>query len=323
MEDELKRKHDACVDGLRVMANHNTELSGDTPLQTLATTLGTSIGKIDDYETKRVHNLGFEQKLKHDLQTMRGEGWAIAKLVEEYAKATHNDTLQHEVAFHKSDFSKGTYDDQKRNAQIVFDAADGAVVAAMVTAGYNITAARVTALGTAITDFAADMGTPRADIADTVAYGNAEKAEIKDVLMPTRQSILNLMASYAATNKVVYDAVLDGFEILDIGVRHIAIRVRVFDSVLNVRLPKATVTVSDNGEKKKSSENGIVDFSHQQCPQGNYSMTVALHGYGILTINNIPSYDDKMITLDVPLVKNGPDAVAQFRYVEGTRGVAN
>jgi hypothetical protein len=323
METKLKRKHDACVDGSVAMANHSADLGTDLPLQTLKTTIDNSIVTLDGYETHRLHNLGFESKLKHDLQTMRGEGWAIAKLVEEFAKATHDSTLEHLVGFHRSDFITGSYDSQKNVATIVFNAATPARVTAMIAAGYNITAPRVAGLGTAINDFTLDMGTPRADIADTVAYGNAERDEIKNVLMPARQSVLNLMASYAATKKLVYDAVLDGFEIVDIGKRHIAARFRIYDSVLNVRLHNALVTLTDIGLDKKSSENGIVDFSHQQMPQGNYSATVVLREYGTLTINNIPAYDDKLTTIDVPLEKGGAAKTVNFHFVEGGRGLAN
>jgi hypothetical protein len=115
----------------------------------------------------------------------------------------------------------------------------------------------------------------------------------------------------------------EGFEILDIGKRGIADRFRIYDSVLNLRLHGALVEITDNGQKKKSSENGIVDFSHELMPQGNYSATVVLREYGKLTINNIPAFDDKMTTIDVPLEKGGADKVVNFHFVEGGRGLAN
>src|SRR5258708_1518310 len=113
MENRLKRKHDACVDGGHALANHSADFVADIPLQTLLATLNTSVGQMDLYETKRLHNLGFEAKLLQDLKIMQDEGWAIAKLVEEYAKAIHDSTLEHLVGFHKSDFTNGSYDSRK------------------------------------------------------------------------------------------------------------------------------------------------------------------------------------------------------------------
>jgi len=313
MEASIKRKHDACIDGTRGITNHAADFVADLPLLALQTTLDNSVAKMDDYEAKRLHNLGYEQKLVQDIHTMQGESWAIAKLVEEYAKAIHNDVLEHLVGFHKSDLTSGSIDKKKTNAGIVFAAAM-ANVAAMVAAGYNITAARVTGLGTSIANVTSDQGTPRADIADNVAARDAEIAEVKNVLMPTRKSILNLLAAYAVPKPLTYAAVADSFEILEIGKRHIADRIRVTDSVLKLRLPHALVTVKEipTLPKKTSSELGIVDLSHETLPQGNYTLVISLRNYGTITMMNVPAYDDKMTIVDVPLTKNSPDMTVNF-----------
>jgi hypothetical protein len=216
MEAKLKRKHDACVDGDKALGNHTADFTTDTPLQNLRTTLQGSIGSMDTYEAKRLHNLGFHTQLLHDMQTMQGEGWAICKLVEEFAKANHNTILEHQVGFHKSDFTNGSIDSRKTNAGVVFTAASANVLA-MVAAGYNITALRVTGLGTSITNVTNDQGKPKADIADNVAAHDLEVAECNNILMPTRKSILNLMEAYALPKPLFYNAILDSFEILDIG----------------------------------------------------------------------------------------------------------
>jgi hypothetical protein len=40
-----------------------------------------------------------------------------------------------------------------------------------------------------------------------------------------------------------------------------------------------------------------------------------LKGYGTITITNVPAFDDKMTTVDVPLEKNGADKTVDFPIV--------
>lgn len=314
MEIKIKRKHDCAIDGTRAVTNYSADFALDLPFLALQTTLDASVLKMDGFEAKRLHNLGFEQKLLNDIHIMQSESWAIAKLVEEYAKAIHDDVLEHQVGFHKSDLTSGSIDKMKSNAGIVFTAATGPVVTAMVAAGYNITAARVAGLGTAIANVTADQGTPRANTADNVAAHELEIAECNNVLWPTRKSMLNLLAAYAVTKPLTYAAVADAFEVLDISIKHIADRLRVTDSVLKLRLHGALLEILElpTLPKKTSSELGIVDLSHESLPQGNYTFRISLKGYGTITMKNVPAYDNKMTIVDVPLEKGGKDITCNF-----------
>lgn len=309
MTDRQLRHLDAAINGDKALTNNSGVFGTDAPLMLRQGKLQASIAKCKDYHMGQKRNLGYRAKTVHDLQTMEGRAWAVAKIVGEYARDIGNTVLEHKVDFDRTDFSEGSIQEMKDNASIVFNATNGAVQTAMTTAGYHITPADVAALGTSITDVEADMGGPKADITATKASTEGLKNEIKDHLDPGMDSIVDYIAPYALTNLDEYNTVVDAFEIPEIGKRKISLWVRVSDSVTHTRYSNAVVTVTGPeiadtaGLEKKTSKRGIVARSHEDLPEGNYTVTVSLNGCDTKVFNNVAVFDDRMTTVDCQLVR--------------------
>jgi len=301
MDDRKKRKYNAAVAGDAAMTNHAADIAGNAPLLAKQTAMQGVILKIDDDNKKRDRDKGYATMMAKDLHTMQDDALSIAALLVEYAKQTNDDVLLHKIDFDKTDLSHGAETERKKNAQIIYDAAN-ANVAAMIAAGYQITAPQVAALLADIGKVTSDEGGTKANIADTVAATDALDKDFVN-LKDAEESIFNFMKPYAATKPDAYNAIMDAFEPSDIGKRMIALRIAVSDTVTNIRLENAEVVIVELALKKKSSKRGIVDFSHQELPAGNYTVQITLHGYVVFTQANVGVSDVKLMRVDGKLVK--------------------
>jgi hypothetical protein len=306
MTDRQLMHLDAALNGNQALDNLNSLFGGDAPLMLRKGKLTTSITKCTQFHLGQKRNLGYRVKTIQDLQTMEGKAWAVAKIAHEYALDINDTVLAGKVDYERSDFSTGSIQQMKDNAQGVFDAVNGPVATAMIAGGYHITALDVSTLGDVIDDVEDDMGGPKADIAATKANTTALAAEIKDKLDPAMDSIVDYITPYALTNLLEYNTVVDAFEIPEVGKRLIALRVRVSDSVTHTRYKNATVTISGpelpEPIVKISSKRGIVDVSREDLPEGTYTITVELKDCTPQTFDDVGVFDAGMKLVDCQLV---------------------
>jgi hypothetical protein len=307
MTKKQLRHIDAAINGDKALTKYNGLFGTDGPLMLRQTNLQNAIGTCSDYILKQKRNLGYRENTLHDLQTMEGRAWAISKITHEYAIDINDSTLAGKVAYDKSDFSHGSILQMKSNAQAVYDAVNGAVATAMIAAGYHITAQDVTDLHDIIADVEDDMGLPKADIASAKAATTGLNSAVKDDVDPAIERIVDYLTPYALTHLFEYNTVVDAFEIPQVGMRHIALRIRVSDSETHTRGTRAVINIEgallDESKKKArlSSRRGIVDYSHEDLPEGNYKVTVSLDGYETAVFEDVAVFDSRMTLLDVQL----------------------
>jgi hypothetical protein len=306
MTDRQLRHINAANSGDQAITLYNGIWGTDNPLMLRQTKLQQAIQKANQKVLAQKRNLGYRAETLHDLQTLEGRAWAIAKIAHEYAIDINDNVLAGKVNYEKSDFNHGSIMQIKTNAESVFNAVNGPVQVAMTTAGYHITALDVSNLGDIIDEVEDDMGKPKADIAATKAATEALRLVIKDELDPAMDSVVDYITPYALTNLDEYNATVDAFEISEIGVRHLNLRVRVSDSVTHTRYKNATVTVSGpelpEPLVKTTSKRGIADFSDEVLPEGTYTVKVELKDCTPQTFDDVAVFDAKMKLVDCQLV---------------------
>ena len=303
MNDEQNREYNAASTGCQVLDNHVTDFSGDLALKNKKIKIEAKLDEIDDAKVKQTTSThGATTNKGVIFKKMMNKAWVIARLLVGYGKSVNDTDLVADMDLNKSDFVHTDFVKGKTLADKVADAGGLNQVAALA-AGFQLTAQMVTDLDGFITDFVAAKDQPEAIKSDVQAAGILLATEIKDLKLLVKELFEDLMPGYAESNTTFYNAVNDGFQVNDAGVRHIAIRVAVNDSVVLVRLPKAVVTVVELTKVKNSSIRGISDFSQQDIAPGNYTVKIELTGYATQTIQNVKVVDGEMTKLDVVLVK--------------------
>jgi len=302
MNSRQSRKYNAAVSGDQELTNHAADFAGNTALTNKQTALQGSIDRIEIVQQKQETDIsGFAAAKFAARQFMAGKAWVIAKLLTVYAREISDSVLLEEIDFEKSDFMHGKETVAKDRAKLVRDRAN-THLAAMMAAGYQITAAMITALSTAITNFEAEEGKPGAAEGDTVA-ATSDLATEFTALDTVEEDIFDLIVSYAENSPSFYNAVNDAFEIEDIGSRMIAMRVTAADDVTNTRLAKAAVRIVELNIVKNSSKRGVSDFSQLEMIEGNYTVEITLNGYQTFLLSNLAVFASKLTRVEARLVK--------------------
>jgi len=302
MNSRQSRKYNAAVSGRQELINHAADFTADTALINRQALLDASIERIERIEARQEADItGYAQSKFIAKFDMSQKAWVIGKLLTVFAREIGDEVLEAEIDFEKTDFLKAKDTESKDRAKLVRDRAN-THLAAMTAAGYQITAAMITALSTAITDFETEEGKPRAAEGDTVAATADLDVEFGN-LVTVEEDVLDLVVPYALTNPAFYSAVLDAFEVQDIGTRQIAARITVVDDVTNTRLANAVVTAVELSISKNSSRRGIADFSRLEMIEGNYTFSIALGTYQTETLSNTAVFGNKLTRVEVRLKK--------------------
>ncbi|MBK5286681.1 MAG: hypothetical protein JJE25_14920, partial [Bacteroidia bacterium] len=79
--------------------------------------------------------------------------------------------------------------------------------------------------------------------------------------------------------------------------RHKAIEIEYLDDDTGIRLPKVKAKLVEKAIEKLASKNGLVPFSQQEAPQGNYTVDSEMTGYTSVRTANIVSEAGKLTRL--------------------------
>jgi hypothetical protein len=231
--------------------------------------------------------------------TLVAQAIDISRKVVAYATVVNNTVLLEEVRYSESDLKRSPDTILKDRCQVIYDRAN-ANVAALAT--YGVTAAILTNLQTAITNYNAAIPKPRLGINDkkqaTIQLSNlldtvdSNLYKIDTLVEIVRTSQLNFYNSYKNTRKIV-----------STGVGSLALRGTAIDIQSGDPVTNATFTFSQNGGTSKAASasasgngNGHIvkktaakgNFNIKSMPEGNYSVTVTK-----------PGYKDKVVTVSV------------------------
>jgi hypothetical protein len=217
-----------------------------------------------------------------------------------YATDTNNDVLRAEIDFSWSDLRYGKDATLMDNWQLVHDRANSNLAA--LTGGGYIDGALVGQLLLDIGDFNTKRGKPKAAHSDIKALNIALDAEA-EVLRKIIFDMNELFVQFAVSEKLMYDAVIEAFEEDETGVRHQAIVIEYLDDATGIRLPKVKSKLVEKAIEKLSSANGLVPFTQQEAPQGNYTVVSEMTGYTSVNTPNVVSEAGKLTRLTIRLVK--------------------
>jgi len=303
MNDIQTRKLNAAVAGQSVMdeAGHVIIWNGQAAVVTKKTALDNciiKIGKIDDKINDTTGNADSKSVAK---EKAAKTAYRVGQALVAFAEDTNDDVLMGEIDFPWNELrykKDGTVVDRW---QLIHDRANTNVVA-LTAGGYGVNAALVGQLQTEINEFKNWKGKPKAARADTKAQ-NALLVEEFKTLDTTKDSLLVRLVQFATTNPDFYNAVLNAFEVDDIGVRHNAIRLVYVDAATGVRLSGVKAKLIEKEIERVSSKRGVNTFTQQEAPQGNYSVESSLKGYPSVVNSNIGVQEGKLAKIVVVMTK--------------------
>jgi len=304
MTDIQSRKLNAAVAGQSVMDEllHIPIWNGQAAVVNKKTALDNCIIKIGKIEDKINDISGNSTTKSQAKETAAKTAWLAAKALTAFAEDTNDDVLHNEIDFEFTDLRFVSDNEAVDNWQLVHDRANTHVVA-LAAGGYGVDAAMVLQLQGEIDTFKNWKGKPKAAKADKKAQIKLLKEEFV-TLDTIIESLKERIVQFALSHPDFYNAVLDAFEVDDIGIRHNAIRFIFIDSATGIRLPKVKTVLVEKQLEKKSSKVGVSTYSQQEAPQGNYSSVSSLPGYVNVPTNNIGVQSGKMTRVVVTMVKN-------------------
>lgn len=302
MTDRQSRALEAALSGLGVMVENTIVWNGLPAVVSKKTDLESLISKIlleQDKQTADTTGNAAGKSVKKKDAAMKA--WAIAKPMAVFANDTNDYVLRNEIDFALSDLMSGKDVDVRDRWQLVHDRANTHIVA-LTAGGYGVVAADVTALQTLIDDFVAVESKPRVAKTQSAA-ATKELKKLFDMLREMKSELIELLTPFALSNVSFYSSVVDGFEIVDIGTRHIALRLTFIDEVTGIRLGNVKGLIQEVQVGKFSSSAGVMDFSFQELPDGNYTFIGALPLYEDVSIDNIGIEKGKLKRIDIKLKK--------------------
>ena len=303
MNDKQSRKLNAAVAGQSVMDEPlNIPIwTGQAAVANKKTELDNSIiniGKIDD---KINNTTGYTTAKSAAKETAARTSWLVGKAVASYAEDINDDVLRSEVNFPWNELRYKKDVTVVDRWQLLHDRAD-THIAALTGGGYGADAAMLLLQQGQIDTFKNWKGKPKAAIADKKALNLSMKNEFTK-LTGIVESLKERVVQFALSHPDFYNAVLDAFEVADIGIRHNAIRFVFLDSATGIRLPKVKTILTETQLEKKSSMLGVATYTQTEAPQGNYSSVSSLTGYVNVPTNNIAVVTGKMTRVVVTMVK--------------------
>ena len=231
--------------------------------------------------------------------TLIAQAIDVSRKVIAYAAFVNNTVLLNEVKYPESDLKRCADTILKDRAQVIYDRAN-ANVAALAT--YGVTAAILTSLLTAITNFNAAIPKPRLGINDK-KQATTQLASLLDTVDINLSKIDTLAEIVRTTQVNFYNGYKNARRIVETGVGSLALKGTAFETNGGEPIQHATFTFTPNGNGLKAAatsdnSNGgekIVkktaaggSFHVKSMPEGTYKVTVTK-----------PGYKDKEVTVSV------------------------
>lgn len=302
MTDDVTRTLNAAISGQTEMDTvANAPIwNGKPAIVTKKNALDASIQKIIDLDADETDPTGHKTAKDVARIVAAKAAWQMSKPMAAFATDTGDDVLRAEIDFSWSDLRYGKDETLVDNWQLVHDRAFDNKAA--LGAGGYIDVLLIPALQTDIDDFAAKRGKPKAAHSDIKAINIAIEAEVK-VLRKIIFDLKELFVQFAVSKKLFYDAVIEAFDEDETGVRHQAIVIEYLDDDTGIRLPKVKAKLVEKAVEKLASKNGLVPFSRQEAPQGNYTVVSEMPGYLAVNTPNVVSEVGKLTRIVIRLKK--------------------
>jgi len=231
--------------------------------------------------------------------TLISQAMDVSRKVVAYALYVNNTVLLNEVKYSETDLKKSADTILKDKCQVIYDRAN-TNLAALAT--YGITAAILTSLQTAITNYNAAIPKPRLGINDK-KQATAQLAVLLDTVDSNLLKIDSLAEIVRLTQVNFYNGYKNARRIVETGIGSLALRGSAIETQNGEPVTNATFTFNHNGGTLKTAMasssldgNGTIvkktaakgNFNIKSMPEGTYSVTVTK-----------PGYKDKVVTVSV------------------------
>jgi hypothetical protein len=231
--------------------------------------------------------------------TLISQAMDVSRKVVAYALYVNNTVLLNEVKYSETDLKKSADTILKDKSQVIYDRAN-TNLAALAT--YGITAAILTNLLTAITNYNAAIPKPRLGINDK-KQATAQLAVLLDTVDSNLLKIDSLAEIVRLTQVNFYNGYKNARRIVETGIGSLALRGSAIETQNGEPVTNATFTFNHNGGTLKTAMasssldgNGTIvkktaakgNFNIKSMPEGTYSVTVTK-----------PGYKDKVVTVSV------------------------
>lgn len=300
MKDESTRILNAAAGGQQVMDDNAAIWNGKPAIVIKKNALDTKIAEIGALDDNETDGTGEGTAKTAARKTAATTAWQLAKPLRVYAKDINDTVLEHEIDFEWYDLRYGKEQDALDDWQLIHDRAD--THQAALGAGGYVDVALIPQLLLDINAFKAKRGKPKAKRSDNKAINKQIALKIKE-LQVIKEDLLGLLVQFAVSNAQFYSAVKSAFEKDMIGIRHLALRVRYTDEVTGIRLAGVEGEIKELAKKKLSSRKGVIEYSLQELPQGNYKYLSKLKTYKDDSKENVGVQEGKLLTLDIKMVK--------------------
>ena len=233
----------------------------------------------------------------------------VDRRVVAYATNVNNAVLLAEVGYTESDLKRSPDTVLKDRCQVIYDRAN-ANVAALAT--YGVTAATLTTLLTAITNFNAAIPKPRIGIADK-KQATDQLAVLFDALDANFDKIDTLVEMVKVSQPNFYNEYRNLRKIIDTGAGSLVAQIKTTHAQTGEPLANVTVTLTpNNGLLKAASSNGhstIVKKTAaggganiKSAPDGTYNYTAEKPGFKVRT-GTITIVNGELSVLEIQLEK--------------------
>ncbi len=231
--------------------------------------------------------------------TLISQAMDVSRKVVAYALYVNNTVLLNEVKYSETDLKKSADTILKDKSQVIYDRAN-TNLAALAT--YGITAAILTSLQTAITNYNAAIPKPRLGINDK-KQATAQLAVLLDTVDSNLLKIDSLAEIVRLTQVNFYNGYKNARRIVETGIGSLALRGSAIETQNGEPVTNATFTFNHNGETLKtamagSSQDGNGTIVKKTAAKGNFNIKSMPEGTYSVTVTK-PGYKDKVVTVSV------------------------
>lgn len=223
----------------------------------------------------------------------------LAGMIYAYASETANQTLKQEVNFSLTKLQKTRDSETALVCQAIHDRA---FELKDVLENYGVTVEMLTALQTAINDYAAALPKPR-----TAIGKRKTRKEIIKQLFKELDEILNermdaLMGKFRTTHPEFYQTYFNLREIVDPSTTTTTLKGTITDSATATPIKNATITVVELSKTAQTDSAG--EYSIKPIEHGKYTVKIEKEGYQTFEDDEIEIKMGDIRHLDVSLVGN-------------------
>lgn len=232
---------------------------------------------------------------------MATTGSIYAAYLLDWAISTNNTVLAAEIAFSYTDLSKGVAENVINHNQLVHDRL-GSNMAAMILAGYPVTAPLNLAYQTLITNFATDLPLWKNADANIKTATAALKVELNNLTLTLFDSLKRNLSGYkAGTTATFYGNCVNSMRTVTTGTRKIYLRLKFVDADTLVALTKVNTVLILNAVSTPNlgSKRGYGTF--YSLSNGNGRATCTKDEYTPVNLTNIPIRDGVCLKMTIAM----------------------